>query len=50
MSSKDEDSLLTLIAELGCYWFSEAHGSKPMVEDAIAKICQFFECTGMQVR
>ncbi|PHU12209.1 hypothetical protein BC332_19139 [Capsicum chinense] len=31
LTSLDEDSLLTLIVELRCYWFSGAHTSKPMV-------------------
>ncbi|PHT54755.1 hypothetical protein CQW23_03241 [Capsicum baccatum] len=31
MSSKDEDSLITLIAELGYYWLSGSHASKRMV-------------------
>ncbi|KAF3662953.1 hypothetical protein FXO38_06011 [Capsicum annuum] len=31
---QDEDSLLTLIAELGCYWFSGARASKPMVKES----------------
>ncbi|KAF3621336.1 hypothetical protein FXO37_32864 [Capsicum annuum] len=43
LKAQDEESLLTLIAELGCYWFSGAYASKPMFQNLKNYLSSFTE-------